>query len=67
MQRLGEFASDIRHASEAVGELDCLLSLALAAREYNLRRPELTRGNELIIKEGGLQLVVCTSSCHRWQ
>ncbi|GAB4818643.1 hypothetical protein N2152v2_005689 [Parachlorella kessleri] len=52
VQRLGEFAADIRHASEAVGELDCLLSLALAARELNLRRPQLTRGNELLIKEG---------------
>jgi hypothetical protein len=53
VQRLGELGGAIRHASAAVAELDCLLSLALAAREHNLRRPELTSANELVIKEGG--------------
>jgi hypothetical protein len=56
VQRLGEFGGAIRHASEAVAELDCLLSLSLAAREHNLRRPELTKANELIIREGETSL-----------
>lgn len=37
---------------QAVAELDCVLSLALAAREQNLRRPELSRTNEILIKGG---------------
>lgn len=39
-QRLAEFAPDISRASAALAELDCLLSLAMAARELNLCRPQ---------------------------
>ncbi len=40
-QRLAEFAPDIGRASAALAELDCLLSLAIAARELNLCRPQV--------------------------
>ncbi len=39
--RLAEFAPEVAAASEAVAELDCLLALALAARNLNLCRPEV--------------------------
>lgn len=42
-QRLTEFAPDIGRASAALAELDCLLSLAIAARELNLCRPQVRR------------------------
>lgn len=39
-------------AAAAVAELDCLVSLAAAARELNYCRPTLTLGNELHITQG---------------
>lgn len=42
-QRLTEFAPDIGRASAALAELDCLLSLAIAARELNLCRPQVRK------------------------
>ena len=38
--------------SDAASELDCVLCLALAARQYNLARPRLSRGTALAIRGG---------------
>jgi DNA mismatch repair ATPase MutS len=40
-RRLAEHAAAIAAASEAVAELDCVLSLAQAARDLNLCRPQV--------------------------
>lgn len=49
---MGEFSIHFKYASEAVAELDCILSLAFAAHEHKLQRPELTKANKIVIKNG---------------
>lgn len=39
--RLAQFAHDVARAGEAAAELDCLLSLAAAARDMGLCRPQV--------------------------
>jgi DNA mismatch repair ATPase MutS len=39
VRRLAEHSAHVAAACEAAAELDCLLSLALAARQLNLSRP----------------------------
>lgn len=50
--RLAEFAPALAAAWLSLAELDCLLSLADAARELGLCRPQLMRAAELEIKGG---------------
>lgn len=50
-QRLAEFGPELARASAALAELDCLLSLAIAARDLNLCRPQ-ARGVAWLSAEG---------------
>jgi DNA mismatch repair protein MutS len=52
IRRLLAYAPPLHAASAAVAELDCLLSLATAAREHNYVRPELTTDTVLDIQGG---------------
>ncbi len=50
--QVAQQADRIRASARAVGHLDALLSLALAAVEYGYSRPEITLGDELHIVGG---------------
>jgi len=45
-------AESVQNTGQAVGILDCLLSLAEAAQEYRYVKPDLTESYELMIQEG---------------
>ena len=47
-----EYESVLQSTAIALSELDCFISLARAAKEFNLRRPEMTESNTIIIKNG---------------
>ncbi|XP_057818789.2 DNA mismatch repair protein MSH5 isoform X3 [Cryptomeria japonica] len=50
--RVQHFSMHLHMASNFVGELDCILSLALVARQYNYVRPVLSEDSTLQIKNG---------------
>src|SRR5439155_621120 len=50
-------APSLRASAQAIGRIDALLSLALAAAEHGWRRPEVNAGLELSIKAGRHPLV----------
>jgi DNA mismatch repair protein MutS len=50
--RVAGFAKDIQLTGQAVGLLDCLMSLAETAEEYRYTKPEITESGVLIIEEG---------------
>ncbi|KAH9290878.1 hypothetical protein KI387_034995, partial [Taxus chinensis] len=50
--RIQPFSMHLNMASNFVGELDCMLSLALVARQYKYVRPVLTEEDTLQIKNG---------------
>ena len=52
IQRLGEYRPHLNRAVAVAAEVDCLMSLALAAREHHYTRPILTKDNVLHIKQG---------------
>ncbi|KAL3151543.1 MutS protein msh5, variant 2 [Trebouxia sp. C0009 RCD-2024] len=52
IQRLCEYRPQLSRAVAVAAEVDCLLSLASAAREHHYTRPLLTRDNVLHIKQG---------------
>ena len=47
-----EFQPALARAAELAAEVDCLISLAQAARDFNYCRPVLTQDNVLHIKQG---------------
>jgi DNA mismatch repair protein MutS len=55
--RVSESASILRASAHAIGMVDALLSLALAAAEHGWRRPEVNTGARLSIKGGRHPLV----------
>jgi len=52
IQRLCEYRPHLNRAVAVAAEVDCLMSLALAAREHHYTRPLLTKDNLLHIKQG---------------
>jgi len=50
--RLSEHGAQLARAVSFAAEVDCLIALAAAARDYNLTRPVLTRDNVLDIRQG---------------
>ena len=52
LRRLGEYGPSLARAVGLAAEVDCLVSLAGAAREGNYVRPLLTQDNVLNIKQG---------------
>jgi len=52
IQRLCEYRPHLNRAVAVAAEVDCLMSLALAAREHHYTRPLLTKDNVLHIKQG---------------
>ncbi|DBA75705.1 TPA: MutS protein msh5 [Trebouxia sp. C0005] len=52
IQRLCEYRPHLNRAVAVAAEVDCLISLALAAREHHYTRPLLTKDNVLHIKQG---------------
>lgn len=54
IRRVLQFSPMLHQASAAAAELDCLVSLALVARELNYTRPTLTTDNVLHIEQGEL-------------
>ncbi len=50
--RLQLHSSVLSQATDFAAELDCMASLALAARDYRLIRPVLTKDSYLDIKQG---------------
>jgi DNA mismatch repair protein MSH5 len=52
VSRVCGFSQVLHRASALAAEVDCLVSLALAAREYNYVRPVLTTDNILHIRRG---------------
>lgn len=57
IQRLCEYRPQLSRAVAMAAEVDCLISLASAAREHHYTKPLLTRDNVLHIKQGD------TSTC----
>ncbi|MBO0708612.1 MAG: DNA mismatch repair protein MutS, partial [Candidatus Dormibacteraeota bacterium] len=51
-RRVQEAAPELLRAAEAVGELDALSALAVAATDYGWSRPEISQGLELSIRGG---------------
>ena len=52
IQRLCEYRPCLNRAIAVAAEVDCLMSLALAARQHHYTRPVLTKDNVLHIKQG---------------
>ena len=52
IQRLCEYRPHLNRAVAVAAEVDCLMSLAQAAREHHYTRPLLTKDNVLHIKQG---------------
>jgi DNA mismatch repair ATPase MutS len=52
LQRLTEFQPALARAVALAAEVDCLISLAQVARDFNYCRPVLTEDNVLHIKQG---------------
>ncbi|KAL2643004.1 hypothetical protein R1flu_010591 [Riccia fluitans] len=50
--RVEEYADTLKDAAKVAAEIDCLLSLSVAARDYGYTRPELTEEDVLIIENG---------------
>ena len=61
IKRLLQFSPQLHKAAAAVAELDCLISLAVAARDLNYIRPELTTEPIIDIK-GGMYVSLCIST-----
>lgn len=57
IQRLCEFRPCLNRAIAVAAEVDCLMSLALAARQHHYTRPLLTKDNVLHIKQGIIMLI----------
>lgn len=51
-EQLSDYIGQISHAGRLLGELDVLLSFALAARKFNYTRPQLVAEPTLDISEG---------------
>lgn len=49
---VSEFADDIQQIARAIGELDCLQSLAEVAYRYNYVKPSVNDGDSIQIKSG---------------
>lgn len=60
IQRLCQYRPQLSRAVAVAAEVDCLMSLAAAAREHHYTRPLLTRDNVLHIKQGNAR--ACTVS-----
>jgi DNA mismatch repair protein MutS len=56
-RQVGESSASLRSSAHAIGMIDALLSLALAAAEHQWRRPEVNAGLRLSIKGGRHPLV----------
>ena len=52
LERVLVFDEAISHACDVCAELDCLLSLAEAARTYGYRRPDMVQENVIDIVQG---------------
>lgn len=52
----------LKKDAEILSEIDCLISLAVCAEEYNLVRPTLTLENEIKIKDGRHPVVEVVSN-----
>ena len=52
----------LKKDAEILSEIDCLISLAVCAEEYNLVRPTLTLENEIKIKDGRHPVVEAVSN-----
>ena len=52
LQRLSGFQPCLARAVALAAEVDCLISLAQAARDHGYCRPTLTQDNVLRIKQG---------------
>ncbi|KAK9848837.1 hypothetical protein WJX84_005856 [Apatococcus fuscideae] len=52
LSRLQRFSPFLSQATDFAAELDCMASLAMAARDFHLTRPVLTQENRLDIKQG---------------
>ena len=61
-KRILVYAPQLHAASSVLAELDCVISLAACARDYNLSRPQLTPDNIIKIKNG-----TATSLVTLWQ
>ncbi|KAA6427813.1 MAG: DNA mismatch repair MSH5-like [Trebouxia sp. A1-2] len=59
IQRLCEYRPHLNRAVAVAAEVDCLISLALAAREHHYTRPLLTKDNVLHIKQGMGDVYTC--------
>jgi DNA mismatch repair protein MutS len=57
---IGLKIGDIQELSSRVSELDCLISLSIAAVNNNLVRPEITQDDALVIKDGRHPVVEST-------
>ena len=56
-ESVAEASPELRQSAQAIGMVDALLSLALAAAEHQWRRPTVNAGLELAIKAGRHPLV----------
>ncbi len=52
VQAVGEYIKPVQHNAHTIGKLDCLLSFAEVAERNDYRRPIMTDGLELDIKQG---------------
>ncbi|KAK9806091.1 hypothetical protein WJX72_001037 [[Myrmecia] bisecta] len=52
IRRIAAFGPHMNRAVAVAAELDCLISLATCAREFNYTKPKLTHDNILHIKQG---------------
>ena len=59
IQRLCDYRLHLNRAVAVAAEVDCLMSLALAAREHHYTRPLLTKDNVLHIKQGEKESLMC--------
>ena len=67
ISRMSEHGAQLARAVSFAAEVDCLIALAAAARDYNLTRPVLTRDNVLDIRQGAgrhstpcIRVQICT-------
>ena len=58
LRRLAKHSAALVRAMAAAGELDCLISMAMAARDNEWCRPVLTPDNVLDITQGAPSILV---------
>jgi DNA mismatch repair protein MutS len=51
-RQLAQSCERIQKAAESIAVLDCLVSLAISAAEYNYSRPVVTDGSDISIRDG---------------